>query len=72
MDGPATIRKLCEEVGELAEAVCLGDPRKIQEEAGDCVMVLCHLVREFCDDPSLQTAFEMAVDKCERRSITPD
>ena len=30
VDGPATIRKLCEEVGELAEAVCLGDPRKIQ------------------------------------------
>lgn len=45
VDVPATVRKLGEEVGELVEALLIGEPASIDEEAGDVALVLAHLVR---------------------------
>ena len=65
---PKTVRKLLEEVGELCEAVINGDARAIQEEAGDCGIVLAHIVRAGSPDaPSLWGAMELALNKCETR-----
>lgn len=66
---PATLKKLGEEFGELAEAIIEGDPIHIQEEAGDMAFVLAHIVRGACPQhPSLQTAMAVVLDKNERRS----
>lgn len=65
---PATFRKLCEEVGELGEAIMKGDSEAIREEAGDVGLVLIHIVRMLCpDSPSLEDAVAASLDKCERR-----
>ena len=64
VDIPATYSKLLEEVGELGEALMRQDPSAIQEEAGDVGLVLLHIVRERCADPSLYVAIEDALRKC--------
>lgn len=46
---PATIRKLGEEFGELAEAMAIGGETEIVNEAADMALVLCHIVRGITD-----------------------
>ena len=68
IDGPATFRKLCEEIGELGAAIMLCDSENIREEVGDCAIVLAHIVRLYCPEtPSLEAAMTMCLEKIERR-----
>jgi NTP pyrophosphatase (non-canonical NTP hydrolase) len=61
---PPLYKKLLEEVGELGEAIMLGDENKIQEEVGDVGFVLSHIVRVGCiSKPSLHIAMAVALDK---------
>lgn len=51
---PETYCKLLEEVGELGEALMKSDTGAVQEEVGDCALVLAHIIRGACPDhPSL-------------------
>ena len=68
---PETYRKLLEEVGELGQALMKHDSENIREEAGDCALVLAHIIRGACPDhPSLSHAMDMALNKCERRRFS--
>ncbi len=62
-----TFRKLCEEVGELGEALMRGSERDIAEELGDVGMVLAGLGIKH--NKSLTVCMATALDKCESRLI---
>jgi|GEM_PF-2466433 len=68
VDIPATYRKLLEEVGELGEALMLGDAEDVVLEAGDCAVLLLTLLRGHgCK--SLGTALGRVFDKLELRRL---
>ncbi len=58
-------RKLCEEVGELGEALMRGDDMDIMLESGDVGIVLAGLL--LCRDKSLSVSMATAMDKNEAR-----
>ena len=63
---PAVFRKLCEEVGELGEALMRADLKDAVMEAGDVGVVLTTLLR-LATGTALTTAIDLALDKCEER-----
>ena len=63
-----TYIKLMEEIGELAEALALGNVDDINEEAGDVGFVLANLIRGACPhQPSLSVAMACVLDKNNER-----
>jgi len=57
--------KLAEELEELREAAESGDPRRVEEEAGDLLFVVANLLRHHRVDP--ESALRVANSKFERR-----
>ena len=67
---PETYRKLCEEVGELGQALMKQDSENIGEEIGDIIFVLTHLLRKCCPDrPSINQILAQTLNKNERRIL---
>lgn len=64
LDGSATFRKLCEEVGELGEAMMQQDQDAILDEAGDVALVLLNLVRIRTGTGSLLPLLKASLLKC--------
>lgn len=63
-----TYRKLLEEVGEIGQALIVGDADNAREEIGDVAVILFHLLRVVAPGDSLTDAMQAAVEKCERRT----
>lgn len=66
VDLPATFRKLCEEVGELGEALMDKDFSSAKMEAGDVAVVLFVLIRGLGLD-GLSAAMAKVEDKLNER-----
>jgi len=68
-DPAATYRKLLEEIGELGEAMMHTDSAACEEEIGDVVAVLTHLLRMTVGGRvSILDTLEAAMDKMESRA----
>ena len=68
MNIPATYRKLLEEIGELGEALMRHDSAAVEEEIGDCQMVMRHILRGAANgNRSLSQTMMVSLDKCETR-----
>ncbi len=62
------VKKLGEEVAELALAVGKGDKQNIKEEIGDCVFILFHLLnRTHPDNTGIVTSIVTASEKLETK-----
>lgn len=61
------IQKLGEEVVELAMGIALEDQENIEEELGDCLFILIHLMRRLTDY-STEELLEKASSKMVRRN----
>ena len=66
-DRPAVFRKLCEEIGELGEALIRGKNYDILEESGDVLFVFAHLLWLTDSSISLVTLLLLVVDKNEEK-----
>jgi len=66
VDAGKTFRKLCEEVGELGEALMLHskNPAHVAEEAADVAIVLSHIVRAAGSTLFLQMERKLTVLEC--------
>lgn len=64
---PATYRKLCEEVGELGEALMAGAEEGVRLEAGDVAIALLSLLRLATGDRTLRHVMQRAHAKNVRR-----
>ncbi len=69
---PATLRKLGEEFGELAESLAAGEHAHAVEECADCAIVLVHLVRGLAPDASLLAAMHDKLTVLEERQLARD
>jgi NTP pyrophosphatase (non-canonical NTP hydrolase) len=70
VDVPATYRKLLEEVGELGEALIIGNVQSIYEECGDVAILLFHVLRGSTREKHHQTlagAMGWCLEKCLQR-----
>lgn len=64
---PKTMRKLGEEYGEFIEAVMLGNPSDIAEEAADVLFVMMHIVRQVGGVGALSLALDSKLLEIDRR-----
>lgn len=71
VDIPATYRKLCEEVGELGEALMQKeiDPMAAKLEAADVGILLNMIVRGVDPEGSLSVSMAVKMEIVEQRSI---
>lgn len=62
-DPRRTIGKLCSEVGELMEAVCLGPQEAIEDEFADCLVLLLDIAHLNNIDPVEAFYRKMAINE---------